>query len=165
MFGGEVLGVLADEVDVGTLLEHQTRGLDGIAQPLDAGHATGAHGSAHSAIHEQCVELHVAIAREEGAAAGVEGLVVLEDGDGGLDRVDRGGAALEQRVAGEERTANAEGVGFDGVVGDGPGAAMNEKDGLIGHANSSSYMHGAPWMGERGAKNETLLSDDGAVES
>jgi hypothetical protein len=30
-------------------------------------------------------------------------------------------------------------VGFDGVVGDGPGAAMNEKD-RIRHGNSSSYM-------------------------
>jgi hypothetical protein len=30
-------------------------------------------------------------------------------------------------------------VGFDGIVGDGPGAAMNEKYG-IGHANRSSYM-------------------------
>jgi hypothetical protein len=31
-------------------------------------------------------------------------------------------------------------VGFDGVVRDSPGAAMNEKDGFIGHANISSYM-------------------------
>jgi hypothetical protein len=31
-------------------------------------------------------------------------------------------------------------VGFHRVVGDGPGAAMNEKDWLIRHANRSSYM-------------------------
>jgi hypothetical protein len=31
-------------------------------------------------------------------------------------------------------------MGFDGVVGNGPRAAMNEKDRLIGHANRSSYM-------------------------
>jgi hypothetical protein len=127
---------------VGTLLKDQTRCVDRIAQPFDAGHATSTHGSAHSAIHEQCIELDFAIPREEGAAARVKGLVVFEDGDSGLYRIDRGGATLEQRVAGKKSTANAKGVGFDCVIGDGPGAAMNEKYGLIGHANSSSYMHG-----------------------
>jgi hypothetical protein len=125
---------------VWTFFEDETRGVDGIAESLDASDATGAHGSGHAAIHEQCVELDLAIAGEERAAACVERLVVLEDGDRGFYRVNGGGAALEQRVAGEERTANTEGVGIDIAIGDGPGAAMNEKYGLIRHTNSSSYM-------------------------
>ena len=40
------------------------------------------------AVHEQGVELHAAVAGEEAAASGVEGVVVFEDGDGGLDRID-----------------------------------------------------------------------------
>ena len=53
-----------------------------------------------STIHEQCIELDFAVAGEKAAAAGVEGLVVFEHCDGGLDRIDGGGAALQQRVAG-----------------------------------------------------------------
>jgi hypothetical protein len=41
-------------------------------------------------------------------------------------------------------------VGFDSVVGDGPGAAMNEKYGLIGHANRSSYMGSSDGLSSRG---------------
>ncbi len=140
LLGGEVLRIAADEVDMRALLEHETRGMDGIAQPLDAGHAAGAHGARHAAIHQQRVELDFAVARKKGAPAGIEGLVVLKHSDRGLDCIDRGGAALQQRIAGEQCAADAEGVGFDGVIGDGPRAAMNEKDRLIGHANRSSYM-------------------------
>ena len=162
VLSGKILGVAADEVDVGTLLKDETRRVDGIAQAFNAGHATGAHGPGDSAIHEQCIELDFAIAREKGAAARVKSLVIFENGDSGLYRIDRSGAAFEQRVAGKKSTANAEGVGFDGVIGDGPGAAMNEKDGLIGHANRSSYMHGVPLMGrrctkERDARRMTML--------
>jgi hypothetical protein len=114
--------------------------MDGIAQALDTGDATGAHGAGYAAVHEQCVELDFALAGEEGAAAGVEGLVVFKDSDGGFHRIESGSAALQQGVAGKKRAANPEGVGFNSVIGDGPGAAMNEKDGLIGHANRSSYM-------------------------
>jgi hypothetical protein len=114
--------------------------VDGIAQPLDAGYAAGAHAAGDSPVHQQRVELDFALAGEKGATTGIEGFVVFEDRDSGLYRIDRGSAALQQRIAGKQRTANAEGVGIDGVVGNGPGAAMNEKDGLIGHANRSSYM-------------------------
>jgi hypothetical protein len=140
VLGGKVFRVAADEIDVWTFFEDETRGVDGIAQPLDAGDATGTHDPGHAAIHEQCVELDFAIAGEERASACVERLVVLEDGDGGFYRVNSGGPTLEQGVAGEERTANTEGVGIDVAVGDSPRAAMNEKYGLIRHTNSSSYM-------------------------
>ena len=87
---GEFFGSLADEVDVRALVEHQARGLDGIAQALDAGDSAGAKGGA---VHEEGVELDAAVAGEEAAAPGVEGGVVFEYGDGGFDGVDGGGSS------------------------------------------------------------------------
>jgi len=150
LLGGKVLRVAANEVDMRTLFEDETRGVDGIAQPLDAGHTARAHGAGDAAIHQQCIELDFAVAREKGAAACIERLVVFEHGDGGLDCIDSSGAALQQRVTGEQRTADAEGVSIDGVIRDGPRAAMNEKDRLIGHANSSSYMGDSEVLSPRG---------------
>src|ERR1700752_2851877 len=70
MLRGEALGARSDEIDVRRLVEHEPRGLDGVAEALDAGHAASAH---RAAIHHQGVELDAAIPGEEGAAAGVEG--------------------------------------------------------------------------------------------
>ena len=63
----------------------------------------------------------------EAAPAGVEGLVVLEDGDGGLDGVDGGGPVLEQGVADGESVGDAVAVGVEHVVGDCPGSAVDEE--------------------------------------
>ena len=92
VLGGEALGASADEVDVRGFVEDEAGGLDGVAQALDAGDAAGAE---VGAVHEQGVELDAAVAGEEGAAAGVEGVVVFHDGDGGFDGVDGGAAARE----------------------------------------------------------------------
>jgi hypothetical protein len=114
--------------------------VNGVAQALDAGDAASAHGAACATVHEKCVELDPAIAGEKGASARVEGLIVFEDGDSSFNGIDGGGATIEQGVAGEECTADAAAVGFDGVVRNGPGAAMDEENGLGWHANFSSYM-------------------------
>jgi hypothetical protein len=89
---GEVLGSGANEVDVRTFFKDQAGGLNGIAEALDAGHSAGLHASA---VHEEGVELDAAVGGEKAAAAGVEGGVVLEDGDCGFDGVDGGCAARE----------------------------------------------------------------------
>ncbi len=52
VLGGEALGAGADEVDVRGFFEDETRGLDGVAEPLDAGDATGAK---VGPIHEERV--------------------------------------------------------------------------------------------------------------
>ena len=127
MLGCEVLCTGADEVDVGGLLEDQARGLDGIAEALDAGDAAGAQ---VGAVHEEGVELDTAVAGEEGAAAGVEGVVVFHDGDGGLDGVDRGAAAGESGPTGSEGGGDSAFVGGYGIVGHGPGSAVDEEDRL-----------------------------------
>ena len=101
---GELLGAGADEVDVGAFFEDQAGGLNGIAEALDAGYAAGLHAAA---VHEQGVELDAAGGGEEAAAAGVEGGIVFEDGDGGFDGVEGGTAAGKNGVAGFKSAADA----------------------------------------------------------
>jgi hypothetical protein len=126
---GEVLGSVTDEVDVRTFFKDQTGSLDGITQVLDAGHAAGLHASA---IHEESVELDAAIGGEKAAAAGVEGGVVLEDGDGGFDGVKGGCAAREKSVTGFESLADSGQVSGSSVGGNGPCATVNEESWGVG---------------------------------
>ena len=125
---GKLLGAVADEVDMRALFEDQAGGLDGVAEALDAGHAAGLHAAA---VHEEGIELDAAIGGEEAAAAGVEGGVVFEDGDGGFDGVESRAAAGKNGVAGFKRAADAGLVGGSGVGGDGPGAAVDEESGDV----------------------------------
>ena len=135
---GEALGAGADEVDVRRLVEHEPRGLDRVRR-----RSTQATPPARSvlAVHHQRVELHAAVAGEEGAAAGVEGVVVFHDGDGGFDGVEGGAVLREHSPAGGESVGDAALVGCDGVVGHGPGAAVDEKDGLAGAAGRLCSSH------------------------
>ncbi len=127
VLGGEALGAGADEVDVRRPVEDQTSCLDGVAQALDAGHAAGAE---IGAVHQQGVELNPAVAGEKGAAAGVEGVVVFHDGDGGLDGLDSGTAAGEHGPADVEGMGDAALMGGYGGLGNRPGTAMNEQNGV-----------------------------------
>ncbi len=137
VLGGEALGTGADEVDVGGFFEDEAGGLDGVAEPLDAGYAAGAE---VGSVHEKGVELDAAVAGEEGASSSVEGVVVFHDGDGGLDGVDGGAAAGECGPAGCECGGDATLVGVDGVVGHGPGSAVDEEEGLAIHGRKSSSL-------------------------
>ena len=120
---GELLGADADEVDMGAFFEDQAGGLDRVAEALDAGYATGFHAAA---VHEQGVKLDAAVGGEEAAAAGVEGGVVFEDGDGGFYGVGGGAAFFEDGVAGREGLGYAALVVFGHLRGDGPCAAVDD---------------------------------------
>src|SRR6266404_6005901 len=91
MLGREALGAFADKVNVLALLQHLARGANGIADALHAAHAAGAQ---RGAIHQERVELHAAVAIEEAATAGVEGVVFFQYDDGFFDRIERRAAAL-----------------------------------------------------------------------
>jgi hypothetical protein len=127
VLAGEALGACGGEVDVVGALEDEAGGLDWVAEALDGGDAAGRE---VGAAHEEGITLDAAVVGEEGATAGVEDVVIFHDGDGGLDGVDGGAAAMERGPAGGERIADAALMGFDGVVGDGPGAAVDEEGGL-----------------------------------
>jgi hypothetical protein len=85
------------------------------------------------AVHDEGVELDAAVAGEEAATSGVEGGVVFEFGDGGFDSVDGRGSALEERIASLEGVKDSLLVGLEHVVGDGPGSAVDEKNGAAWH--------------------------------
>src|SRR5437899_8333480 len=76
VLGGELLCTFPHEVNVRALAENFARGAHGIAQTLDAADASGAE---RSSVHDEGAELDLAIAVEEAAASGVEGLVVFHD--------------------------------------------------------------------------------------
>jgi hypothetical protein len=82
---GELLGSGADEIDMGALFENEARGLDGIAEAFDTGHAASLQAAA---VHEKGVELNAAVGGEKAAATGVEGGIVFEDGDGCFDGIE-----------------------------------------------------------------------------
>jgi len=121
------------------LFKNESGGADGVAEAFDAGDAAGFHATA---IHEKGVKLDAAVGGEEAAAAGVEGGIVLEDGDGGFDGVEGGPAESEAGVAGFEGIADAGLVRGGGIGRDGPGAAVDEEDGIVhgwgGHGDYGS---------------------------
>lgn len=143
MGGGEGFGSGADEINVRTFFEHQAGGLDGIVEALDAGDASG---TKRVAFHDEGVELDATVGGEEAAASGVEGDVLFHDGDGGLDGLDSRAAAVEYFVTGGERIADAVFMGGDHVVGHGPGASVDDKDGRSGRMSGhrgTGYCSGA----------------------
>jgi len=137
---------------VRALFEDEAGGLDGVAEALDTGNAAGFHASA---VHEEGVKLDAAVGGEEAAATGVEGGVVFKDGDGGFNGVEGGTAEGEDSVAGFEGVADAGFVCGCGVGGDGPGAAVDDEDGVVGGGGShlkqiTGYgrrwtVNGGPW--------------------
>jgi hypothetical protein len=119
---GKLLRAGADEVDVRALFEDEAGGLDGVAEAFDTGHAASLHAAA---VHEEGVELDAAVGGEKAAAAGVEGGVVFEDGDGCFDGIEGRAAAREDGIAGFK------GVADTGFVG--------------GCAASAGMAHAPPW--------------------
>ena len=137
MLSGEAFGAGAYEVDVGGFFEDEAGGLDGVAEALDAGYAAGAE---VGAVHEEGVELDATIAGEEGASAGIEGVVVFHDRDGGFYGIDGGATAGERGPPGCEGGGYAAFVCGYGVVGHGPGSAVDEENWLVIHGRESSSL-------------------------
>ena len=127
VLAGEALGTRADEVDVGALVEDKAGRLDGVAETFDAGDTAGAE---VRAVHEEGVELDAAVSGEEAAPAGVEGLVVFHDDDGGFDCGDSGAPGFKDGVSGGEGVGDAVLVSGDLGVGHGPCAAVEDEGGV-----------------------------------
>src|SRR5437899_5498193 len=125
VLGGELLGAFADKIHVRTLAENLAGGAHRIAQPLDTADASGAE---RGSVHDERIELDFAVAIEEAAASGVEGLVVFHDDDGFLDGIERRAAAFEHAPSRGQRVGHAAEVRVDHVVGYGPSAAMNDQN-------------------------------------
>ncbi len=121
---GELFGALRDEHHVGTFFEDGAGSLDRIFDAAKTGDGTGLE---CGGVHDDGVALDVTIEIEMRAVAGVEDGIVFEDGDGSFDGVE-GVAAVEKDVVAGVKSAETAGfAGFDGVVGDVPGATVEDE--------------------------------------
>jgi hypothetical protein len=123
VLGGESLRAFGDEVNVGTLAENLARGANRIRDALNASHATG---SQSAAVHDEGVELNLAVAIEETAAAGVESLVVFHDDYSFFDGVEGRATALEDAPSCSSGVADAVEVSVHHVIRNGPSAAVDD---------------------------------------
>jgi hypothetical protein len=125
MLGGEALSAFGYEIDMRALAQNLARRAHGIAQPLHASHASGAQ---RGTVHDERIELYLAIAVQETSATRVEGLVVFHDDDGLFDGIECRAAALQHLPSGGQSVAHAAQVGVDHVIGYGPCTAVNNQN-------------------------------------
>jgi hypothetical protein len=143
----------ADEINVGAFFEDETCGLNGIAEALNTGDATGFHAAT---VHQEGVKLNTAVGSKEAAATGVEGGVIFENGDSGFDGVESGAAEGEDLVASFEGVADAYFMVGRGVGGNGPGATVDQESGIVGCWG----CHGDMVAQRAGIRDEGLATGD-----
>src|SRR5580692_10963542 len=137
MFFGEFFGTCCDEHHVLAVFEHAAREADGIVNVFDGCDCSGFQ---RAAVHEDGVELDVAVEIQVRAEASVESGIVFQNYDGGSDRINRGAAGGENFPSGFERALNSGAAIFDRFVGDIPGAAVDDQGGLQGSRKCSQAM-------------------------
>ena len=139
MLCGEALRAFGYKVHVRAVAQNLASRADGIAKALDAANASGAQGRA---VHDEGIELHLAVAIEKAAATGVESLVVFHDDHSFFDRIERRSATFEHAPARGHRVAHAVEMSFDHVVRNGPCAAMNDQNRIGGKRSPHVRMTG-----------------------
>jgi hypothetical protein len=124
VFLGEFFRAGSDEHHVLAVFEHAAREADGIVDVFYGG--DGARFQ-RRAVHEDRVELDLAVGIKMRAEARVESGIVFQNYDAGFDGVNRGAAGRENFPSGFERALHAGAAVFDGFVGDVPSAAVNDQ--------------------------------------
>jgi len=115
---------LGDEHHVRTFFQDGARGLNGIFDATKTGDGTRAK---RGSVHDNGVAFDIAIEIEMRAVARVEHGIVFEHGDGGFDGVESVAAVAEYGIARVKRAKAAGVAGFDGVVWDVPGTAVDDE--------------------------------------
>src|SRR6266403_4142234 len=123
MLGSESLRAFCDKINVRAFAKNFTGSANRIRDTLNASHAPGAQSSA---IHNEGIELDLAVAIQKAAAPGVESLVVFHNGYGIFDRVERRSTAFEDTPSGSSCVADPVAVSVHHVIGDGPGATVDD---------------------------------------
>jgi hypothetical protein len=137
MFGGEALRTLAHKIHMRTLGQNLSRRPHWIAHPL---HAPDTPGPQRRPIHDERIQLHLAVAIQEATAAGVEGLVVFHDDNGFLDSIKRPATTLQHTPTRSESVANSVQVRLHHAIRHGPGAAVDYKDRISRQRLSSQRL-------------------------
>src|SRR5579883_104163 len=126
----ELFCALSNKINMRTSIKHQPRRMNRIAQTLDACDASGAQ---RASVHQQCIQFHAPIAGEKTAASGIEGVIVFENGYGSLNGIHCRCAFRKQGVSGMESIGNAALMRRDHIVGNGPGAPVNQEYRCVWH--------------------------------
>ena len=140
MLGREALSPFGDKVHMRAVAQNFARRADRIGDALDTAHAAGAQSGA---VHDERIELHLAVAIEKAAATRVEGLVVFHDDHSFLDRIERRSTAFEHPPARSHGVAHTVEMSFHHVIRNGPGAAMNDQNRIVqGKSSGETEMLG-----------------------
>lgn len=121
----KALGAFCDKINMRTVAKNLACCANRIPKPFDA---TNPSPAKRSAIHDERVELHLAIAIQKAASASVESLVVLHHNHGFFDRIESRAAAFEGSPSGVNGIAHAVKMRIDHVIGNSPGAAVYDQD-------------------------------------
>ncbi len=132
MLARKPFGTRSYEVHVGRMIENKPSCCDGISNAFDTGHAAG---SKIFPIHQERIQLHTPVAREEGAPPSVESFIIFHSAYSSLNSVDGRRPTLELSIPSGEGNRDSALVGRDGIVRHGPGAAMNQEGWCDIHAS------------------------------
>jgi len=121
---GELLRALANQHHVRAFFQHGASRLDRILDPAKSGDGAGTE---CGSVHHNGVAFHVAIQIQMRSIAGIEDRIVFENSNGGFERVERVASVQKDVVAGVQSAEATGFAGFDGVVGDIPGTAVNDE--------------------------------------
>src|SRR5580692_5489438 len=127
MLGSKAFGAFSDKIDVRAVAENFARGANRVAQAFDASDAAAAQSCA---VHDEGVELHLAVAVQEAATSRVEGFVVFESDHGFFDGVEGRAATFQSAPSRGGRIAHSVEVRLNHVVGNIPGTAVNDQNGI-----------------------------------
>jgi hypothetical protein len=136
--GGEALGAFRNEHHVRALFKHSAGRANGIFDTAQTGDGTR---SQSGSIHNNGVAFDVAIEIQVRAEASVEHGIVFQHHDGGFDGIESGATFSEYRPTGAQGVLTA-GVASDhSIIGNIPGAAVNNERGLHGEKISDIASH------------------------
>jgi hypothetical protein len=121
---GETFGAFGDKHHVRRIFQDSASQANGVSNALQCRDGAGTE---RGAIHDDGVAFDAAIEIEVRAESGVEDGIVFQHNDGSFDRVKRGAAPGEKRPSRGESAATAGVTGFDGLIGNIPGTAMNDQ--------------------------------------
>src|SRR5580692_5137442 len=137
MLRGELFRAFGYKIHVGALTQNLACRSYWIFQSFHASHAPCPQ---RRTVHDQRIQLHLAVAIQKASPAGIESCVVLHDDDGFLDCIQCRAAALEHAPACDQRVAHPMQVRLHHVIRHGPSAAVNNQNRITRQEKSSEEM-------------------------
>ena len=117
-----------DEINMRALAQDFTCRSNGISDVFDAADASRAEGGA---VHHQSIKLHFAFAIQKAAAPGVKGFVIFHYDNRFLDCIKSCATLFQNPASRGDCVPHAIQMCFNHVAGNGPRAAVNQKNRVI----------------------------------